>query len=79
MIATILPCEKCGRVEVTGDLKRIDGKPNVRLCALHFAEAISSQTYHPNVDLIRREMKRSLLKQSEYLSPKGIDLKAQSV
>ena len=78
MIATILPCEKCGRVEITGDLN-MNGKPNKRLCALHFAEAISSDSYHPNVDLIRREMKKSLLKQSEYFAPKGIDKLPESV
>lgn len=74
MIATILPCEKCGRVEITGELPRKDALPGKRLCALHFAEYISSDGYRPNVDLIRREMKRSLLKQAEYLAPKTIDI-----
>jgi hypothetical protein len=69
MIATILPCEYCGRVEITGELPAANGYPPKRLCAVHFALSISNDKWKANPELIRRELKKSLLKQSEYLAP----------
>ena len=69
MIATILPCEYCGRVEITGELPAANGFPPKRLCAVHFSLSISNDKFRANPEIIRREMKKALLKQSEYLAP----------
>jgi hypothetical protein len=69
MIATILPCERCGRVEITGELPATPEYPPKRLCAVHFAMSISNDKWKANPEVIRRELKKSLLKQSEYFAP----------
>ena len=56
MITKILPCDKCGRVEITGELDC----SNERLCAVCFASRIGA-----DVGKIRSALEKMMLKQGK--------------
>jgi hypothetical protein len=68
MIATILPCEKCNRVDLTGELPATKTSPKIRLCVNCYAQSIGA-----NPKAIRYEMKQQLIRLAEQSVPKVFD------
>lgn len=65
MIATHLPCQKCGKVDLTGELP---ANNPVRLCVNCYAQSINA-----NPKAIRYEMKQQLIRLAEQKIPKVLD------
>jgi len=73
MIATILPCEKCNKVDLTGELPATKTSPGIRLCVNCYAQSISDEKYRANPKAIRYEMKQQLIRLAEQKVPKVFD------
>lgn len=73
MIATILPCEKCNKVDLTGELPATKTSPKQRLCVNCYAQSISDDKYKANPKAIRYEMKQQLIRLAEQRVPKVFD------
>jgi hypothetical protein len=73
MIATILPCQKCNKVDLTGELPATKDKPGIRLCVNCYAQSISDDKYRANPKAIRYEMKQQLIRMAEQRVPKTFD------
>jgi hypothetical protein len=71
MISTILPCQKCNKVDLTGELPATNGKPSIRLCVNCYAQSISDEKYRANPKAIRYEMKAQLIRMAEQGVPKA--------
>jgi hypothetical protein len=71
MIATILPCERCNRVDLTGELPATKTSPGIRLCVNCYAQSISDEKYRANPKAIRFEMKQQLIRIAEQGVPKA--------
>ncbi len=66
MISTILPCDKCKKVDITG----IDPINNERLCPICYASKVNV-----NPKIVRYNMKNLLMQQAETQIPILLTLK----